>query len=296
MAKAACITFLADKVLPMLKKCVDKNAKLRTSYAQPALDIETGLLLATNGHILAVHKVQDYRCEGIADMLYDTVFLPYEVVKMKGMVTVEIVGDFTLSITAEDNNGVSGIVTQNTKYPSWRSVIPRCTGTAIPVDAKAWTKAVKEMLPKLKNNSHYMELDALHGDNDILLRGYDGEGTEFRGTMPVVGGMPYGIYTAMNAKRLRDVLAFGPTAMHYTETTKLLFFTSEQTLVMAMPILGAYYNEPSVPRNVSKNDSELFDLDTWIRPCQSEPVDTPASPVTPLTLAEQLRKVLIERF
>jgi hypothetical protein len=120
MTLTARITFVADKMVKNLKKCLGKR-DLATFAQYPAIEVETGLMIATDGHILAATKLKGYRCElgeGVA-VVNGTRMLPVEVLAMKGTVTVEIMGD-------EQGNEVVRVTDSQAPPPSWsrRAAIP----------------------------------------------------------------------------------------------------------------------------------------------------------------------------
>lgn len=126
---SARIQFSADKMLPKMTKCLEKkDPNMFRLY--PAVEMETGIMVATTGHVLAAHKLKDYRFSpSDGAVLGDVVMLPKEVLQMKGRVEVTVAIDgYETVTTATDEKGETAELRQTSRYPSWRSVIPRTTG------------------------------------------------------------------------------------------------------------------------------------------------------------------------
>lgn len=260
------VTFVADKMVRNLKKCLNGHDK-RAFVKMPAIEVETGLLLATDGHILAAHKAKDYRCElgeGVF-VVNGCYLLPVEVLKMKGTVTVEITSDgFDSVVSARDENGLCGEVKQECRYPNWRAVMPWSSGSSIDVKAKDWDAVLKEMLTKMgKDNSTYpMRLYGEKKSQTIALNYYDDVTDETWKKDVEVGEMPYKVSVSFNCKRLRDVLAFGPTGMRFYDNSKAVMFHGDDTLVLLMPLWLSNGDAPAC--RISKSDVDVFSFEEWL--------------------------------
>lgn len=282
---SARIQFCADKMLPKMKKCLEKK-DLCQFKRYPAVELETGVMVATTGHVLAAHKLKDY-CFDPSDgaLLGDMVLLPLEVLTMKGTITVEVAIDtngFPV-VTATDEKGTTGMVSVSCNYPKWRTVIPQITGYPIDVDYKAWDAALKEIIQKLDSEVYSVRLYGEQNSKTLSINWetYDGEEKGFKEVN--VGKMPFKMYVSLNGKRLREMMAFGPTSMRFVESSRAVMFHNDETLLMMMPLMGADYETISV----DKRYYNTFNLEKWIG------VDLGEVVVDNRTLAERLREVLL---
>lgn len=298
------VTFVADKMVQNLKKCVNKRDN-RQFAQMPAIEVETGLLLATDGHILAAHKAKDYHCElgeGVF-VVNGCYILPIEVTKMKGTVTVEITTDGSDTVvSASDENGTCGMVKQTVRYPNWRAVMPWSSGSSIDVDAKAWDAVLKEMLPKMgKDNPTYpMRVYAEKKSSTIALTYWNEDTDETWQKDVEVGSMPYKVSVQFNCKRLRDVLAFGPTGMRFYDGSKAVMFHGDDTLILLMPVWSSCDDVPVC--KIDKSDVDVFSFEKWLG--EPKAVAAKAAMIsqqteqadTEPTMAERLRAVLLARL
>ena len=256
--------FEADKTLPKMKKCWSTE-ELRTMIFYPALEMKTGVMVSCDGHILAAHKLKGYRHEVINDDLlkFDMVFIPREVTAMKGTVTIEVeVNDADdLLITATDASGRRGEVVQKERYPNWRSVIPSKVGKAIKVDAPAWEKAVKQILPQLNCASLLMYMDAEPDSKTITFSGEDYDFSKHAtAQVDAKGGVNGGLWVGVKATIFLTVLSFGITDMHYTDRNRAILFHDDETVIIMMPMLIDGIDEPRGPEKIV-----TFSLDEWVK-------------------------------
>lgn len=310
------ITFVADKMVQNLKRCLDKRDK-RAFVKMPAIEVESGLLLATDGHILAVHKAKDYRCElgeGVF-VVNGCYLLPVEVLKMKGQVTVEITSDGNDTVVcASDENGVRGEVKQKVRYPNWRAVMPWSSGSSIDVNAKAWDAVLKEMLTKIDKSfmNYPMRVYAEKKSKTVALSHYNSDTNEtWQKDVEVEGGMPYKVSVSFNCKRLRDVLAFGPTGMRFYDNSKAVMFHGDDTLVLLMPLWTSCDDVPAC--RIDKRDVDVFSFEEWlgapkevaaqkeaepkVRPAKAAMISEQTGQATAEpTMADKLRAVLLARL
>lgn len=257
------MTFEADKTLPKMKKCWGEDEVLRPKLLYPVIELQTGVMVASDGHKLAAHKTRGYKSEVTVEPRYDLLFLPREVTQMKGTVSivVETTDDGELLITASDNSGRTATVEQHEHYPNWRSVIPRQVGKAIAVDAPAWEKGVKQLLPQLNGAYGLMYMDAEQGSKTICFSGEDYDFNKAASTtVPATGGVNGGLYVGVKATSLQTMMQFGVTKMHYTDPTRALLFRNDETVLICMPML---VDQPKDrPRGPEK--TETFNLEKWI--------------------------------
>lgn len=255
------MVFVADKMVAKMKKCLAKK-EIRECCIYPAIEMETGLMVATDGKVLAVHKLKDYDFEpSDGAVLGDIVMLPVETLTMKGRVEVTVtVLDGDVLTTCTDERGTTAELRTGANYPRWRTVVPRTTGWPIDVDAKVWDAALKEIVPKMKEDP--LTTVRLYGEakNRTLALCWDNIDTDDRGRKDVnVGEMPFKMAVPFNGQKLRDVMAFQPTAMRFTDATSVVIFHGDDTLCLLLPCCIEDH-----PCGVDKNYLEDFDLERWI--------------------------------
>lgn len=264
------ITFVADKMMKNMKKCLDKK-NLRAYATHPAIEVETGLMIATDGRILAVRKLQDYRCElgeGVL-VVNGTRTLPVEVLGMKGTVTVEIMsnGQGNETVRVIDSQGTAAEMEQTTRYPHWRSAMPWNAGCAIDVDAKAWGSSLGGMLKAMDKDDdgpqYSVRLYGERGDKTLRMSHCDWNGDETVKQDLDVGAMPYKMFATFAGKKLQTILAFEPTAMRFVENTRPVMFYSADTLMLLMPLL--VNDDSGMGCEVESKDCDHFDLERWLK-------------------------------
>ena len=300
------MTFVADKTVQNMRKCLEKKGDLCQFKAHPAIEPDSGLMMATNGHILAVHKLKDYRCE-----LGDGVFVmngvhmvPAEVTKMKGVVTVEILSDtYDEFVRVSDSQGATAELKQESRYPVWRSVMPWSSGYPVTVDAKAWDAVLKDMQAAADRDCP-MRICGERDGRTVRLSHYDDIADKEWSRDVEVGRMPYKMFASFNCRRLRDVMAFQPTGMRFVENTRPVMFTGDETLVLLMPLLGSL----DLTCKIGDKDYERFDLAKWMMAGKKEDARGKKADVKPQTssvsrqpsgeptLAERLRAVLLAQM
>ena len=259
---SARMVFVADKMVAKMKKCLAKK-EVRECCIYPAIEMETGLMLATSGQVLAVHKLKEYRFEpSDGAVLGDIVMLPVDVLQMKGRVevTVQVVNGDLLA-TCTDEKGTTAELRTGARYPRWRTVVPRMTGWPIDVDAKTWDVALKEIVQKMKGQPLCPVRFYGEAKSKTMALCWDNVDTDDRGQKDVsVGAMPYKLTVALNGQKLRDVLAFQPTAMRFTDAARAVVFYGDDTLCLLMPVFDNNYE----PYGVDKICLESFNLEKWI--------------------------------
>lgn len=286
---SARMVFVADKMVAKMKKCLEKKNP-REYCIYPAIEMETGLMLATDGKVLAVHKLKDYAfTPSDGAMLGDVVMLPVGALQMKGRVevTVQVVNSDVLT-TCTDEKGATAELRTGANYPRWRTVVPRTTCWPIDVDAKVWDAVLKEIVPKMKENP--LTTVRLYGEakSKTLAFCWDNIDTDDRGQKDVnVSAMPFKMAVLLNGQKLRDVMAFQPTAMRFTDSTRAVIFHNDDTLCLILPCsIDDDYNSC----DVDKNCLEDFDLERWIG------ADLGTVVVDNRTLEERLREALLKQL
>jgi len=262
---SARITFKADKVMARMKKCLIKNDK-REFVKYPAVEVETGLVVATDGYALAAHRLQDYHCELSENaVLGDMVVLPVEVLQMKGMVTAVVTNNgFQTITTATDEKGATAQVFWSFRYPNWRVVFPTMTGWPFDIDAKAWDEAVKELLPKIEKMG---DVQAVHlyadKDSKTIEFSYDNDYPDGQGSTTVpVKWMPHRMGVGFDANRLRNVLALEPDTLRFTDNTRAVIMHNDETLALIMPLNIEVDGKPMV--EVPGRERKAFKLAEWV--------------------------------
>jgi len=270
------LQFEADKMLPKLKKCWADEG-LRPNVQQAAIEVATGVAVSTDGHVLVAHKTKAYKAD-VTDgrLLWDMVFLPREIVQMKGTITVEVeLNDGREQIvTATDGSGRHGEVMQSQAYPNWRSVIPQNVGKGIRVDVKPWEAAVKQVLPHLCQASNLMYIDAGRGSKTITFKGEDYDFSKtVEASVQAPTGVNGGLWVGVKATSLLTMLGFQPDVMHFTDRSRALLFHNDQTLSICMPMLIDGLDEPRGPEKM-----ERFSLEAWEKKTMGEATTKKAKP------------------
>lgn len=264
------ITFVADKMVKNLKKCLEKK-NVREYATHPAIEVETGLMIATNGHILAVTKLKDYRCE-MGDGVFvvnGTRMLPVEVLQMKGTVTVEIMGgDYGNEVVRViDQHGTAAELEQTARYPNWRSAMPWSSGYAIDVDAKVWAASLNAMIKTMDKDDdgplYSVRLYGERGDKALRMSHYSWNNDETVKQDLEVGRMPYKMFATFAGKRMQAILTFEPTAMRFVENIRPVMFYSADTLMLLMPLL--VNDDDGMGCKVESKDCDRFDLERWLQ-------------------------------
>lgn len=306
------ITFVTDKMVKNLKKCLEKK-DLRAYATNPAIEVETGLMIATNGHILAVTKLKDYRCElgeGVL-VVNGTRMLPVEVLGMKGTVTVEIMGDGQGNETVRviDGQGTTAEMKQTTRYPHWRSAMPWNAGWPIDVDAKVWAASLNSMLKAMDKDDDGPQYSVrLYGercDKTLRMSHCDWDGDEVMKQDLNVGQMPYKMFATFAGKKLQTILAFEPTAMRFVENVRPVMFYSADTLMLLMPLL--VNDDSGMGCEVESGYCDHFDLERWLKgeaqgmskatkAARSAEIPQHTERAQEPTFAERLREALLKHY
>lgn len=263
------IYFDMDKEIPKMKKCLDDDEN-RPTMMYPAIETATGIMIATNGHILVAHKLQGYDGDkqgGLPAHFVGLLNVPREVLKMKGRVTIEVVEnpdeENGVIVTATDEHGCQGVVEQCGRFPNWRSVVPKEIGPDINIDTKAFKKSIQRILPQLSGVSMKMTMEAKAGDESLRLYGEDTDfsiGGETK--VEVTGGVPSSMQTAVRATALFPIIDFNVNTMHYIDASRALIFKGAGTFAMMMPLQEEWMHEaPCTPAD----QMQAFDIDECMR-------------------------------
>lgn len=300
--KVAQLEFVADKLLPKLKKCLDKKSGV-SGLANPAIEMATGLMLATDRYVFAAHKLNSYcyaAVDGEEKDLPSDVIMPVGILDMKGRVFVEIYRDCGDIITiATDEQGNTCSLTNRNKFPSWRPIWPSATEPSVAIDAKALAKAVKTVAAKDKTHGAMpcVKIAGNEGSTTLTLASYPVQNAELepdRTANVSVGKIPIDLWAWFSAKRLLALLALEPKEMRYVGNCRGNLFVSDDTLMLLMP----YRLEE---QECKTNLSVRFHLDEWINGKHEEMKPQPmpksmpqpkAQPKAEPTLAEILTAAL----
>lgn len=259
------ISFDMDKEIPKMKKCLSDDENHPTMM-YPAIEVATGIMIATNGHILVAHKLQGYDGDkqgGLPALFAGLLNVPREVLKMKGRVTIEVVEnpdeENGVIVTATDEHGCQGVVEQRGRFPNWRSVVRKEIGPDINIDTKAFAKSIKRILSQLSAASKKMTMEAKAGDESLRLYGEDIDFSTGGDTkVEVAGGVPSSMQMAVKATALLATIDFNVNTMHYIDASSALIFKGAGTFAMLMPIQEEWMHE--APRTPA-DQMQTFDID-----------------------------------
>jgi len=117
------------------------NDPIRPSLCYPAIDLDRRCIVASDGYKMVACKIAVTQIH-YEEKVPETFYLPKEVARMRGEVTVRL---FEKGCTVIDDNGIEVSVEHEARYPRWHSVWPTyCGGMAI-IDNKAMPKAIKRV-------------------------------------------------------------------------------------------------------------------------------------------------------
>lgn len=277
------LSFAIDKETARMKQCL-ANDELRPVMNHPVVETATGIMVATNGHILTAHKLQGYEQDAggaLPAWARGMLSVPREMLSMKGTVTIEVVeGKWEESvrkrdgsteirevtgiiITASDKTGRQAVLKapEGFRYPNWRSVIPNRLGPAISIDTKALTDGVKRVMPQLSDCSEMVMMAASEGEAFLNLYGQDYDFSK-SGTVKVdlPVKMPCGMRIGLKAPLVITAMGFEVTKMHYISADRALVFLGGDTLTLQMPMLdGDCKDSPTPPDEKMRK----FDVGKW---------------------------------
>lgn len=294
------MTFTMDKVVAKMKRCLDK--KHYATYGKyPAIEIQTGLMIATEGHIMVAHKLQGYSFQLSNDAtISKPVMVPVETLQMNGKVTISVKNNgYETITTATDEFKTTATLRSSDDYCGWRGAVPCNVGNAIVVDAKAWSNVAKEIAPRGMEKEHIIQVYGEEDSKQISIRLYDAINDE--AVMMKNIGVPdlsYKVSAYFDIKLFRSLLMFNPKLMFFQDSTRGLLFINDDTLMLLMPLLVD-------AEKITVPDAKVlhFDIDTWIKSKSQSasklkvniPQGKPQPQVQPIhepTLAEQLADAL----
>lgn len=282
------IRFSADSMLPRMKKCIDKYKTL-VSLRYPAIEMSTGIMIASDGHILSAHKLSDYVfTPSDGALMGDIIMLPVDVLSLKGSIEVTLHSDSHESVvTVTDEKGSSFELYQEKPYPGWRTVFPGMTGYAVSVDHKAWDAALKDIIPNLTSSVYPVMISLREKSNTLSLQwaNYDTDSSGLKNVN--ASEVPFEVHVSLNAKYLRSVMAFRPTSMRFIDNTRPVLFYNDETICLLMPLL---VDEMGSSCRVDNRYCERFDLTSWIGADLGEILVDNRN----LSLADKLREALLK--
>ena len=214
---------------------------IRPSVNYPALDLDRRCIVATDCALLVAKKVTVASIH-YEDKVPETFYLPKEVARMQGEVTVRL---YERGCTVTDLKGTEVSVEHEMPYPKWHTVWPPLRGGMTLVDSKAWTKVVKSAMNGLpqkgKRKDESLLLTHYPASDNLTLRGYDG--AEMKNEQCITDcvatdEVPYRI--GVNPARLLKVLALQPKTMwmgyseYDTLPTRLVMEDAEAEMVVEL--------------------------------------------------------------
>lgn len=288
------LSFATDSMVPKMKKMLSKDSSKKYSY-NPAIDVEAGVMVATNGFSMAAHKLKDYRFEPEEQtMLPVSVVLPVEVLKMKGTVTVVLYDNN--KVVATDAEGTRAEMKQFA-YPNWRTAVPSQVSDVITILPATMTVALKELSKEVIDKSYPIRLRGEQGDKMLTME-WNPDELETPPTQKVsTTALPCKVDVGLSIKRLTDILAMKPEKMHFAGTLKAVLFYNSETLLLQMPMLGG------VPDSIDVPDEQIvrFDAEEWIGTDRLGTVVVDNRPKKPTpktqpTIEDRLRAALMQRL
>lgn len=272
-------SFDADKMIPKMKACCSKD-NLQLVFQQPAIDIKRGVMVATDGRILAIHKLSGFRVETLdGDAVMEAIknkpdnlrfFVPRDIAGMKGRIRVDVVAATWeneqgymidgLCIEAVDSDSRRAETKQSTHYPNYKGVVWCKQGATVPVDKRllASVKQVSAGLTKeVWDEDKVIVMDAPRGSDSMLLtRKSNDKGTRSQSSAPLPGKSG-GLLLGIKSDCLLAALAFEPTSMCCFGPGNQMAFISDSTRVIVMPMLIEGYTPLG---DTSCRDGDYFDV------------------------------------
>lgn len=273
--------FDADRMIPKMKACCSKDNP-QLVFQQPAIDIKRGVMVATNGRILAMHKLSGFSVETldektIKDRINDTsdnlcVFLPCDIVSMKGRIRVDVTAATWeneqgntmegIRVLAVDGNFKSAEINQCMHYPNYKGVVWRKQGATVPVDGSLVASVRQVAAGLTKNDSDgnkVVVMDAPRGSETMQLSRrdiYDETRTQSTAQLPGKSG---GILLGANSDCLLAALAFEPKEICCYGPGNQMVFIADSTRVLVMPML--MNDEDYKPLgSADQRDGDYFDV------------------------------------
>ena len=319
------LCFDMDKEVQRIKDCLPSD-EIRPLLYYPVIETATGVMVGTDGHILAAHKLGGYKADpqgGLPVRFENMLSVPREVCRMKGRVTIEVVegkweesvedkkGNTELKevsgiiVTATDTGGRQAVAKVHQRYPQWRSVVPKEIGPAVSIDTKQLTDGVKRVRPQLNAASECMAMESSAGDKTIRLSGGDYDFSK-NGcvTVPLPGVMPCNMSVGLNAPKVLTAAGFEVKTMHYKSADHPVVFVGDNTVTIQMPMLTDDCKRSPRP---GVDQMVKFDIGAWIdKPIvkrekgKAKAAKKPKAKAEPqsvtLSLSERLRQALLARL
>ena len=282
---------------------------IRPSMSYPALDLDRRCIVATDAALLVAKKVTVASIH-YEDKVPETFYLPKEVARMQGEVTVRL---YEQGCTVTDQKGVEVSVEHEYRYPKWHTVWPPLRGGMTIVDSKAWTKVVKSAMNGLPQKGKWKDESLLlthyPASANLTLRGYDG--AEMKNEQRIADciatdEVPYRM--GVNPARLLKALALQPKTMwmgyseYDTLPTRLVMEDVEAEMVVELyrydvdDLRDALL--PSEKEYVVSDTRRLyhcFDKDGWLLEQVETKYPTCGEKPEP-TIADRLREALRARL
>lgn len=252
------IWFDMDKMVPKMKACWTDD-EIRAVMMQPAIDLKRGIMVATNGRILAMHKLSGFSVEtcdeaAIREIIHDTsdgvcISVPRGVVSMTGRVRIDVTAATCeddrsetvdcISVKAVDSQFAAAEMKQHFHYPKYSAVVWRKQGAVVPIDERL-LKSVKMVASGLTKKDPLYEkiviIDSPRGYDTIQLTRkvrYEGKTVQQVAPLP---GTSCGILSCACSDFLLAALAFCPTSVCFYGPASQIVFMSESTWVLVMPM------------------------------------------------------------
>ena len=148
------------------------NDPIRPSLCYPAIDLDRRCFVATDAYKMVACKIAVTQIH-YEEKVPETFYLPKEVARMRGEVTVRL---FKRGCAVIDQNGTEVFVEHEAYFPRWHSVWPTYRGGMTIIDDKAMPKAVKSVAGQLpdrgKGDRETVLLTHYPNDVHLLVSGY----------------------------------------------------------------------------------------------------------------------------
>lgn len=117
------------------------NDPIRPSLCYPAIDLDRRCIVATDAYKMVANKIAVTQIH-YEEKVPETFYLPKEVARMQGEVTVRL---FKRGCAVIDQNGTEVFVEHEAYFPRWYSVWPTYRSGMTIIDNKAMPKAIKRV-------------------------------------------------------------------------------------------------------------------------------------------------------
>ena len=282
------------------------NDPLRPSLNYPAIDLDRRCIVASDLALLVAKKITLVSIH-YEDKVPETFYLPKEVAKMKGEVTVQL---YERGCTVIDQNGTEFSVEHEAPYPRWEKVWAKYRGGMTIVDAKAMEKVVKGAVATLpeKGKGSWETVLLTHETQSgaICFSGCDGAKIVNTQNMPdIVATDEVAWRLPVNAGRMLKALALKPKTMWagYQEYSTLPDRVVLEDSTAEMAVMVHQYMVKVLEDALRETEADYavcgshglhrcYDKDGWLLEQMETKYPTHAAVIKP-TFAEMLRKVLL---